>query len=778
MDPSLTLRVRSPNGSSTPKFDRSGHYGYDGSRTPQLREERPPGREPEIEVLDEVEKLEAGVNKGVEILSSLKVALSSFSKELADDWNDDINDVIKTSRKAPIVIGVIGTTGAGKSSIINALLDEERLIPTSSMRACTSVATEISFNHDPSFRYKAEVVFRTKEEWRRELSNLYGDASDEADNKSGGHNDTCAFDKIHAVYGIKKADVKNHSVEELLENGQVCGLLGTTITLTEDNSRKFYRQLQAYVDNANRPSKANPSKSLGSQIHQVWPLIRVVRVYVKAPILNSGLTLVDLPGVLDVNAGRSTTWKEYQGVCSRIWLVMPITRAVDDDVTKRLLGDGFTTQLKADGDISKVTFICTKTDDINVSEVNDDIPDEDLDAMSSEPIHERMAKLDSMIRVTQNSLVKLERDKEEKAHEKAYINEYSSKLDMALASPTPRILGYKRKSNMDLATLVEKGIPFQRDSVDDDDEDSIRISSMTKEELLTESQAASGRIKELFGSMNGINQQIETLQSHEMQYKTQKSVLQHEPHRSCIVRRNEFTRPRVKEAFSERIREDDEKDHNDELDGPRRNYNALEANVPVYCVSSRAYQKLEGRMINDSDVKGFRDIADTEVPKLRNHCLEFTKTKRKAACEIFLNRAAGLLDSIELRAASKRPGENQSKEKKDADSEFLKKHHCVLRKVSQFHSDLVPLFDLCDYVNICSPYYRVLTTLFSTPSRSWRGWRIPSFSRILIVLRGRLRFRQMALFRNGTARRRGLRGIPIVRFVDVMVSMRVLEGPL
>ena len=33
-----------------------------------------------------------------------------------------------------LVLGVVGNTGAGKSSVINAMLDEERLLPTNCVR--------------------------------------------------------------------------------------------------------------------------------------------------------------------------------------------------------------------------------------------------------------------------------------------------------------------------------------------------------------------------------------------------------------------------------------------------------------------------------------------------------------------------------------------------------------------------------------------------------------------------------------------------------------------
>jgi len=53
--------------------------------------------------------------------------------------------------------------------------------------------------------------------------------------------------------------------------------------------------------------------------------------------------------------------------------VAPITRAVDDKAAKSLLGESFKRQLKYDGTYSRVTFICSKTDDISITEASDSL---------------------------------------------------------------------------------------------------------------------------------------------------------------------------------------------------------------------------------------------------------------------------------------------------------------------------------------------------------------------------------------------------------------------
>lgn len=59
------------------------------------------------------------------------------------------------------LIGVFGRSGAGKSSLINAVLGEQGLLPTGSGRACTTVMTKVEANMN--HQYEANIEFITKE---------------------------------------------------------------------------------------------------------------------------------------------------------------------------------------------------------------------------------------------------------------------------------------------------------------------------------------------------------------------------------------------------------------------------------------------------------------------------------------------------------------------------------------------------------------------------------------------------------------------------------------
>lgn len=122
-----------------------------------------------------------------------------------------------------------------------------------------------------------------------------------------------------------------------------------------------------------------------------WPLIKVVNIYVKSPVLSAGALLVDLPGMYDSNVARAAVAANYMKETTGLWIVALIGRAVDDKTALMLLGDAFKRQLKMDGGFGSVTFICGKTDDISISEAQESLGlENDL-----EPLKKRVQDLEA-----------------------------------------------------------------------------------------------------------------------------------------------------------------------------------------------------------------------------------------------------------------------------------------------------------------------------------------------------------------------------------------------
>ena len=87
-----------------------------------------------------------------------------------------------------------------------------------------------------------------------------------------------------------------------------------------------------------------------------------------------------------------------------------------------------------------------------------------------------------------------------------------------------------------------------------------------------------------------------------------------------------------------------------------RDYAALAGNLPVFCVSSKAYQIMSERLVKDDKVDGFPDIADTGIPGLQRHALKIIESTRAAACRRFFNQMRRYLVSLMIKVViSKRP---------------------------------------------------------------------------------------------------------------------------
>lgn len=87
-----------------------------------------------------------------------------------------------------------------------------------------------------------------------------------------------------------------------------------------------------------------------------------------------------------------------------------------------------------------------------------------------------------------------------------------------------------------------------------------------------------------------------------------------------------------------------------------RDYDEVARNLPVFCVSSRAYQKMRGRLQKDDfNDDGFRNVDETEVPQLQHHAKKLTEGGRAATCRHFLNGLSQLINSMKMWATDAQP---------------------------------------------------------------------------------------------------------------------------
>lgn len=575
---------------------------------------------------------------------------------------EEIDAALQQSSAPDTTIGVLGATGVGKSSVLNALLDEGSILPTSGSRGCTAAVVELRFNRDlldPSDQisvYKGRVEFITLQEWHEELKILLDECCthdaptvfkrnpDERANPEA----AASWAKINQVYGAgtmekQKGKSKEEAWDHLSQDSRVSKLLtctngnsNNTILVNEGTADALQAKLLleplSYLKGKLRSSKKKWAKAFRAKINnyvyrqgtgdgpQTWPLIRKVVLFGPWQVLSTGACLVDLPGVRDSNVARARVAENYLQHCHYIWIMATIKRAVDDGTAKELLGEQFKRRLLMDGQYCNVRFICTQSDDCESSEVMRDHIDV---AKSVEGRWEKMNELKGMI----SELEKGSPD--------------TSKLEDLQ-------MGIK-KAKEEAAELKEKLEEFVGNSDDDDEEEEEGHDSLEK------------LLKEKFQAIKDKRSQVRALKK-ENEVETQKllekslSLEKRLKAMSAIVR-NEYSTKCLQDDFLAGLDEmtgiADEKNEADDPTLGRDN------NIPlplpdgfqfdVNCVSSNDYMKI--RKVKerlDGPPNTFANAEDTQIPALRDAVHITTSQYRRVFAQNFVVKTNNLLDQVKL----------------------------------------------------------------------------------------------------------------------------------
>jgi hypothetical protein len=124
------------------------------------------------------------------------------------------------------------------------------------------------------------------------------------------------------------------------------------------------------IDECSDKLSAFTGSPIGECTPALWPFVRLARVYLRSPILQSGIVLVDCPTLRGLDYARARTIDRYLRSCHEVLIVTPREQAVSDGCIADVVG--------RIGRHRPLSIICTKTDDISVREMERTDPDVSL----------------------------------------------------------------------------------------------------------------------------------------------------------------------------------------------------------------------------------------------------------------------------------------------------------------------------------------------------------------------------------------------------------------
>jgi len=317
------------------------------------------------------------IERAEKFLSRLAPVLQPF--ERWGTWETQIKAIIAAAPRRPEVsVSLVGGTGAGKSTLVNALL-EARVLPVGNMKACTAAISEVSYSEEP--RYTADVEFVPRSAWEREVEALIGDLKDSSEHSKIAPEDetarssaepsylaSTARDKLWTVYGAPGSDPAHLNVANLVEPTEIRAALDRGIqSLKAENLDEFRKQISLYLDSK----------------HRFWPIVKTVKIKGPFPALECGAKLIDLPGINDPNEAREAITKEHLKTCRYVWIVFNIKRVLMKDLTSLMQSPEFIRQVVLDGRANALTLVATASDDIDydVALENYKLPDDSAQSL-------------------------------------------------------------------------------------------------------------------------------------------------------------------------------------------------------------------------------------------------------------------------------------------------------------------------------------------------------------------------------------------------------------
>ncbi|KAL3473665.1 hypothetical protein BJX99DRAFT_248747 [Aspergillus californicus] len=277
-------------------------------------------------------------------------------------------------------VGFIGDSGMGKSSVINSILDQEGLARSNGDgAACTTVVTEFRcVDEEHPNNYTVEADFMDNAEIRELLEELLSSVRkyytgafrevsepEEQENIRGAAGR--AWDTLLSLFpGQPELDLDfiseegEDAVEPIVTKLEEWAIAGQVSRPGGRNSLQ-YSVVANHADACMDQLDNLMADSRDRNRPALWPYVKLIRVYLRSPVLRTGLILADLPGFRDLNYARVRATERYlRHSCNEVFIVSTIFRCTTD----RSIGDIIRRCVQG----QPTRIVCTRSEDVNAKE--------------------------------------------------------------------------------------------------------------------------------------------------------------------------------------------------------------------------------------------------------------------------------------------------------------------------------------------------------------------------------------------------------------------------